>query len=528
MEKIVSVTEMQAIEREANVRGLSYAQMMENAGSGLAKEIDTAYSQIADQSVLALVGSGNNGGDALVALAGLAELGWDICAYLIRPRAEDDPLVERVRNKKGLVYAADDDGDFLQLLNLLETHKVLIDGVLGTGIRLPLHNDVAACLMFVHRYARDHPMLLHIVSVDCPSGVDCDLGLVAEEAIPAELTVTMAAVKRGLLRFPAADLIGKLRVVSIGDLSELNTWQKNKCWLLDENWVQQQLPPRPRSAHKGTFGTALIVAGSVSYTGAALLAGEAAYRVGAGLVQMAVPASLHQVLAGQIPEVIWLLLPHENGFIAAEAADVVLDSLLKANAVLVGPGFGLQSTTQEFIRQLLSNLGNASTMPPLVIDADGLKLLTGIRDWYKVLPGPTILTPHPGEMAILSSQQIDQIQTDRIGTAQKYAALWNHVIVLKGAFTVIASPDGRTAIVPVSTPALARAGTGDVLAGIIVSLLAQGIMPYEAAAVGAWIHANAGLKAEAKLGAASVLAGDLLPTIAEVLIELNRVRLNQK
>jgi NAD(P)H-hydrate epimerase len=424
MEKIVSVTEMQAIEREANARGLSYAQMMENAGSGLAKEIDTAYSQVADQSVLALVGSGNNGGDALVALAGLAELGWDICAYLVRPREKDDPFVERVRKQNGLVYTADDDGDFRQLLNLLETHQVLIDGVLGTGIRLPLQNDLAACLEFVHRYARDHPKLLHIVSVDCPSGVDCDLGHVAEEAIPAELTVTMAAVKRGLLRFPAADLTGRLRVVSMAN--ELNTWQKNKCWLIDDTWVQQQLPPRPRSAHKGTFGTALIVAGSVSYTGAALLAGEAAYRVGAGLVQMAVPAPLHQVLAGQIPEVIWLLLPHENGFIAAEAADLVLDNLLKASAVLVGPGFGLQSTTQEFIRQLFSNRGNASTMPPLVIDADGLKLLTGIRDWYKMLPASTILTPHPGEMAILSNLKTDQIQTDRIGTAQKYATLWGH------------------------------------------------------------------------------------------------------
>jgi NAD(P)H-hydrate epimerase len=522
MEKIVSVTEMQAIEREANARGLSYAQMMENAGSGLAKEIDIAYSHITDQSVLALVGSGNNGGDALVALAGLAELGWRICAYLVRPRAKDDPLVESVRKQNGLIYAADEDGDFRQLLNLLESHKVLIDGVLGTGIRLPLHNDVAACLEFVHRHAKDHPKLLHVVSVDCPSGVDCDLGLVAEEAIPAELTVTMAAVKRGLLSFPAADLIGALRVVSIGDLSELNTWQKNKCWLLDENWVQQQLPPRPRSAHKGTFGTALIVAGSVSYTGAALLAGEAAYRVGVGLVQMAVPAPLHQVLAGQIPEVIWLLLPHENGFIAAEAVDVVLDSLHKANAVLVGPGFGLQATTQEFIRLLFSTRGNASMMPPLVIDADGLKLLTGVRDWYKMLPDLTILTPHPGEMATLSSLQIDQIQADRIGTAQKYAALWGHVIVLKGAFTVIASPEGRTAIVPVSTPALARAGTGDVLAGIIVSLLAQGIMPYEAAAVGSWIHANAGLKAEAQLGVGSVLAGDLLPILSQVLIDLNQ------
>jgi len=526
MEKIVSIAEMQAIEREADSKGLSYAQMMENAGCGLAMHINLAYSHDLEHTVVALVGPGNNGGDALVALAFLADLGWHTSAYLVRPRPVGDQLIERLRQKNCAVIAADVDGNSQNLLHLLETHKVLIDGVLGTGIRLPLHGDIAACLKFARDYAIDHPKTLHVVAVDCPSGVDCDTGQVTNGVIPAELTVTMAAVKRGMLRLPAADLTGALHVVSIGDLSDLESWVKVNCWMSDADYVRQILPPRPRSAHKGTFGTALVVAGSVSYTGAALLAGRAAYRVGAGLVQMAVPSVLHPALAGHIPEVIWLPLPHEDGFIASSAANLVLTSLPKSSALLIGPGLGLRPTTQEFVRKIFIGRESITSMPHLVIDADGLKLISGLPDWYHMLPAQAVLTPHPGEMAILSGLTKEEIQTDRIGIARKYAAIWGHVVVLKGAFTVIASPGGQTVVVPVATPALARAGTGDVLAGLIVGLLAQGVSPFEAAVGGGWIHAMAGLKTEERLGAASVLAGDLLPAIAEVLVELKHRKLN--
>lgn len=277
------------------------------------------------------------------------------------------------------------------------------------------------------------------------------------------------------------------------------------------------LPPRPMEAHKGTFGTALVIGGSLSYTGAVLLAGKAAYRAGAGLVTMGVPASLHAALAGHFPEATWLLLPDWQGAIASRAAEMVQQNLERPTALVIGPGFGLAEETERFLDQLLDE----EHLPPAVIDADGLKLLGRLSDWSRRLPQPAVLTPHPGEMSVLTGLSTREIQDDRLNVASRFSREWGHVVVLKGAFTVIAAPDGQQAVIPVATPALARAGTGDVLAGLIGGLLAQGMDAYEAAIAGAWIHAHAGLYAEENLGsAASVLAGDVLAAVPEVLADL--------
>jgi NAD(P)H-hydrate epimerase len=323
----------------------------------------------------------------------------------------------------------------------------------------------------------------------------------------------MAAVKRGLLCFPAYPLVGELSLVGIGLLDDLPAWKNINRQVVDEDQVRTILPPRPLDAHKGTFGTVMVVAGSVSFTGAALLAGKAAYRSGAGWVTMAVVEPLHGALAGQFPEAPWLLLPHERGYISAPSAEVVLRNLGKTTALLLGPGFGLEQTTYQFLANLLT-----PSLPPLVLDADGLKLLAKIPNWPTRLPAPAVLTPHPGEMAVLTGFTLEEIQVDRIGVAERFAQEWGHVVVLKGAFTVIASPTGKTAVIPVATPALARAGTGDVLAGLIAGLRAQGVEAYEAASAGAWIHAQAGLRAARELGTtASVLAGDVLDAVIGVM-----------
>jgi NAD(P)H-hydrate epimerase len=310
----------------------------------------------------------------------------------------------------------------------------------------------------------------------------------------------------------------------------------------DDESVSARLPERPLDSHKGTFGTALIAAGSINYTGAAVLAGEAAYRAGAGLVTLAVPAPLQSALAGRFPEATWILLPHEMGVIARDASEVLAKNLERATALLIGPGFGMEDTTRDFIENLLK--GNVSPkratarigfvrqasekkedtnaqLPAMIFDADGLKLLAKIPDWHKLLPAPAILTPHPGEMSVLTGLSKEEIQADRQGMASKYAKEWGHVVILKGAFTIIASPDGRTAVIPVASPALAHAGTGDVLAGLIVGLRAQGLEAFDAAVAGAWIHAEAGLYAADNLGTtASVLAGDVLDSISDVLSDL--------
>lgn len=524
--KYVSVTEMQSIEREADASGWSYAQMMEAAGMGLAEAIQDSYGFLSEDGALALVGSGNNGGDALVALAHLAADGWPVTALIVRPRPADDPLVERVRTAGGRILSLgtfglpDEMVSLSQVTNLLAAHGLLLDGVLGTGARLPLKPELAEVLGAVREayYNLVRPPV--IVAVDCPSGIDCDSGAAAPECLQADLTVTMAAIKHGLFKFPAYNLVGELQIVGIGlpdDGEQLAAWQSISVFVPDEDWVIRSLPPRPANAHKGTFGTVLVVAGSIAYTGAAYLAGQAAHRSGAGLVTLAAPLPLHAALAGQFPEATWIPLPDEGGFIAEGGVMAVQQALPRSTAMLVGPGFGLQPTTLRFLENLL----NTPNLPPLVLDADGLKLAAQLENWPARLPKPAILTPHPGEMSILTGLSSQEIQSNRLEIARKYSREWQHIVILKGAFTVVAAPDGSIAVIPVAHPALARAGTGDVLSGLVAGLLAQGLEPFRAATVAAWVHANAGLRAAADYGgSAPVLAGDVLHACMQILGEL--------
>ncbi|MGB7116940.1 MAG: NAD(P)H-hydrate dehydratase [Anaerolineales bacterium] len=540
--KLVTVAEMISIEREANAQGLTYETMMENAGRGLAETILEEYCDSKDGGILGLVGSGNNGGDTLVALSYLAEKGWQASAYIVRPRPADDVLMQRLIRAGGVIHEIGEDKNLSGLIKTMQDHAILLDGVLGTGIRLPLKPNLAEILDFIRIEIQNEPKPPIVVAVDCPSGVDCDSGETAPECIPANLTVTMAAIKSGLMKFPAFNLLGDLRVIGIGLPDEgkgLVTWKAVNCIVPEFEWVRQYMPPRPLDAHKGTFGTLLVVAGSINYTGAALLAGQAAFRSGAGLVTLAIPAPLHTSLSGQFPEATWLPLPHEGGVIASEASDIVLSNLERATALLVGPGFGLEGTTGEFLSRLLDvNIGlnskldakksNASTssdykakLPPLVIDADGLKLLAKIPSWWSYLPKQTVLTPHPGEMSVLTGLSTQDIQSDRLDIARDFSRKWGHILVLKGAFTVISAPDSQAAVIPVATPALARAGTGDVLSGLIAGLRAQGVDGFQAAVAGAWIHAQAGLLAAETIGnSASVLAGDVCDASVDVISAL--------
>jgi NAD(P)H-hydrate epimerase len=510
--KLVSVAQMREIEKQADASGVSYAAMMENAGYGLAKEVEALALDDDSQNVLGLVGSGNNGGDTLVALTNLAEAGWRARAYIVK-RKKKDELVTRFVNAGGEATFADSDKDFATLADFLDGADFLLDGLLGTGVKLPLKEDVGGVLaraMFIMAVMERAPF---VIAVDCPSGVDCDTGAVALECLRADLTVAMAAVKQGMLKLPAFEFLGELEVADIGlpdDFDDLKTEAA------DHDLIANLLPERKLDSHKGTFGSALIVAGSQNYTGAALLAGEAAYRIGAGLVTLAIPEPLHVALAGHLPEATWILLPHEAGFISESASATLLNYVHRATAYLIGPGLGVNISTRKFFENIIS-----ATKLPAVVDADGLRHLAQIPDWHKKLSAPAVLTPHLGEMSALTGLSRKEIEANKNEVACKYAKEWGHVVVLKGAFTVVAAPDERMTVVPVATPALARAGTGDVLAGIIVGLRAQGLDAYDAAVAGAYIHAQAGLLAAEDVGStASVLARDVLDSIADVLTEL--------
>ncbi|MCL4239536.1 MAG: NAD(P)H-hydrate dehydratase [Anaerolineae bacterium] len=563
MPKIVTTEQMRAIERAADAQGHSYAAMMEHAGRAVAERVQQLLGGIEQPRVAVIVGPGNNGGDGLVAARLLAEELADasVGAFLLRPRGDDDDVFVRARDAGVFIASADDDkaAGYRVLQNLVANADVLIDALFGTSLRLPIKGDAAKVLQAVHKATAlrraEHPAPPYItpadpdltapddgpiiVAVDCPSGLDCDTGALDKLTLPAHETVTFAAAKPGLLTFPGAEIVGTLHVADIGLPPRLPELGEIALTLVDAAAVRARLPQRPRDSHKGTFGKALVVAGSLNYTGAAYLAAAAAYRVGAGLVTVGAPQIIVPVLAGMLPEATWLLLPHDLGVINEAAVKVLRAELAGYSALLLGPGFGREDMTGEFLRELLRPQEEvrrsraigfvpdepaneaarpATDLPPLVIDADGLNLLAAMDDWPRLLPPGTILTPHPGEFARLARLEREEVQANRLSLAQAKAAEWNCVVVLKGAFTVIAAPDGQTAVEPFATSALASAGTGDVLAGAIAGLLAQGLAPFDAALCAGWLHGLAGVRAaELMATAISVTAGDVLEALPDAL-----------
>jgi NAD(P)H-hydrate epimerase len=516
--KYLSVQEMVAIEKAADRSGHTYAAMMEAAGKGLAEVLHERFSILEEKTISALIGSGNNGGDALVALDYLIQWGWKTVAVIFRERDPRDPLLERYQERGGEqipVYSPESLTPSI-LQRILDT-EILLDGVLGTGIKLPLKEPLDKLLGttrdVIHR-AADKP---RIVAVDCPSGVDCDTGQASTSCIPADLTVTMAAIKQGLLKFPAYDHVGELVLVDIGLPENLPEWKKITRGVIEEAWVRNHLPSRPLDAHKGTFGTSLIVAGSQAYPGAAALAGRAAYRIGAGLVCMAVPGAIYSGLVETFPEAIWVVLKDQEGHIAETDYSMTEETLHRSTACLVGPGLGVADETMRYLEGLI----RLNELPPLVIDADGLRIVTKMDKWSAKLPAGSVLTPHPGEMSALCGLSVNEIQADRIGVAEKYSRQWGQVLLLKGAHSVIADPGGQTKLIIGGEPALATAGSGDVLAGIICGLIAQGMKPFDAAAAGAWLHARAGrLAAQQSGSSAAVLASDISGMIGPALSDL--------
>ena len=536
MTNLVTVSEMTTLESEANERGLGYDQMMRNAGLALADVIHERYGHTQSRKILGLIGSGNNGGDALIALSELIEKGWVVTAYLIKKRMKKDPLVLSIINKDGQVISVDEDGSFNELQELIGSSDIILDGILGTGFNLPLREEISAPLQVFSKF----DTLPEIVAVDCPSGVDCDTGETAEETLQADLTVCMAAIKKGLLKFPAFEYAGEIVVVDIGLPKNLPEFKNIHASIVDQGVVRKMFPARPLDAHKGTFGTCMIIGGSTNYCGAVLLSAASAYRVGVGLVRAAIPGAIYDAIAGHLPECTWIVLPHSTGSISGSASVVIQENLDRVTALLIGPGLGQEKDTLEFMKNLLrfeetkfkkaaiGFLGQLKkienieplTQPTLVFDADALRLLSNLDDWHQMLKRRAVLTPHPGEMAALTGLTIDEVQNDREGAAKDFAAKWGHVVVLKGAVTIIASPDGEVAFIPIATPALASAGTGDVLSGMITGLIGQGMMAFDAAVAGAWLHARAGAAAATKQGQTiSITASDVIGEISFALKE---------
>ncbi len=513
--KLVTVAEMREAEAKA---GVPVYQLMENAGLAVAQEVWLLLGEVVDRRVLVLVGPGNNGGDGLVAARHLHDWGGKVEVYLLAPRPPADPVYAQVVERGIPIYLASQDAleSFKALEEALARADVVIDAILGTGRARPIGGEMAEVLKRLAQ-ARKRPLAPRLIALDLPSGVDADTGAADPYTVAADVTVTLQWSKVGLHQLPASQLTGRLEVVDIGIPPDLG--DAFLVELMDRRWARQLLPPRPPGAHKGTFGRAIVVAGSPRYIGAGRLAAMGALRVGAGLVTLACPQTVHPLVAAGISEPTFLPLPDYEGQLYGHSLQPLLEAIEEGcQALLVGPGIGRGGYVQGFLGELLSALRARNV--PTVLDADALNVLATLRDWQDRLVPGLVLTPHPGEMSRLSGLSIPEIQANRLAIARTYAQRWQAVLILKGAHTIIAAPDGRALVSPFVNPGLASAGTGDVLAGAVAGLMAQGLPPFAAAGLGVYLHGLAGELVREEMGDAGIVSGDLLEALPRAIKSL--------
>ena len=504
--KIVTSDQMREIDRRCSEVGLPTEVLMENAGLAVAEEVRRLLATVVGSEILVLVGPGNNGGDGLVVARHLHDWGAKVRLYLYRRQAEGDKNLS-LALERGISYCQGDDE-----LPPLESTAVVVDALFGTGRLRPLDQALSRILEQVKVAKENRPRLL-IVALDLPSGLDADTGAIDPACLAADVTVTLGFPKIGLFSFPGADKVGELKIGDIGIPPSLA--EDVSTELITAEQVATFLPRRPRDANKGTFGRVLVAAGSINYIGAAYLACSGAIRVGAGLVTLATPKSLQPILASKLTEVTYAPLPEaEPGIVAPEAAQVLLEWLAGYDILLLGCGLGQSPAAVEFIWASLFSLPQDQLV---VLDADALNTLARTPEWWQRLGSRVVLTPHPGEMSRLTGLPVPEIQSDRLKWAQEYAVRWQQTLVLKGAYTVIAAPDGKAKLSPIANAGLASAGTGDVLSGAIAGLMAQGLSPFDASVCGVYLHGMAGELVTEELGDAGMIADDLLPKLPLVI-----------
>ena len=519
--KIVTAEQMREIDRGAAASGITTDFLMENAGRAVAEAVRHFIDYVAGKTVLALAGPGNNGGDALVAARYLHEWGATVNVYLLSSRTGEDKNLSQIKEFDIPVFQLEKDLKLTRLQKLVSSSGVVIDGILGTGKVRPLEGSFKEILYLINVEKKRRPALV-MAAVDIPSGLDADTGVVDPSCLQADLTITLGLPKPGLYNFPGAEKTGKLVIADIGIPVELSSGIQTE--LMTSGWAQAVLPTRPASANKGTFGRVLAVVGSENYIGAAYLACVGAARVGSGVVTLSTAKSLQPILASKLTEVTYAPLPEtEKGTLSEKAAAAILSILPYYRVLLIGCGLGQLPHTKSFIRSVLTGLPEKH--PVLVLDADALNIVSEMGRWWERLPADTIVTPHAGEMARLLKISIDEVQGNRFEICRRAASDWNKIVVLKGAFTIIAEPSGRARVSDAANAGLASAGTGDVLAGAIAGLAGQGIPPFDAASLGVYLHAAAGELVKDELGDTGMLASDLLPILPKVIKGLRELSL---
>ncbi len=490
---------------------------------------------------LILVGKGNNGGDGLVAARYLQEAGIRVTLLYAMPpeQCSGDAAIQRdAAERSGLEYAVWDaewdgsatadssdssdttdstNGDIAPSLNKnarsaserWKPYTGIIDALLGTGSKGEPREPYGAIIRSANASGKP------IIAADIPSGLNADTGEVADSCIQATRTVCLAFLKQGLTQYPGASAAGEVIVRSIGIPQLAAARAGIQSYLITDSVLQQQLDiditrTRAVDGHKGTYGHVMIVGGSLNMSGAGLMASRSALRIGSGLVTWLLPEQLMKHMVGHIPELMMAPVSDDpSGQWTSSTTEAILKQTAKADVLAIGPGLGRFEQDGEWLRTLWEQ-----SEQPLVLDADGLNILAeadGLVSWRK-RSATTVLTPHPGEMARLAGVSTAEVQRDRLGLARRFAQQHGITLVLKGARTIIAAPDGKVFVNTTGHPGMATGGSGDVLTGIIAGLLAQGLNAIQAAAFGAHLHGHAGEQAAlARPGnPASLLAGDII------------------
>ncbi|MBE7022389.1 MAG: NAD(P)H-hydrate dehydratase [Ruminococcaceae bacterium] len=503
--KLVTATQMQALEQLAIEQfGISGTLLMENAARSFIEVLQGETGPVAGKEIAVFCGKGNNGGDGFAIARHLHNRGAQvtvIAGFSPEQLKQDAALNFEIITRMGL-----------EVLPLAELggrrFSLVIDALFGTGFHGEPKEGDADMIRAMNQSGAT------VVAVDMPSGTSAEDGGAAEVCVRADLTITFAAAKLGQFLYPAKAFVGKIIVADISIPREVLLTFPTPYRTLDEG-LAEKLPPRPENSHKGSFGKVLLFAGSPGMSGACMMAGGAALKTGAGMVTAAVPRQLADGLSARVPEMMTLALPCEGESLSKTAGAVLKERLQVQDVLLAGCGLGSGENTKKALLSVISECDK-----PMVIDADGINLLKGNIHVIKDKPAPVIMTPHPLEFSRISGHSMEKILQNRIGTAAAFAKEFKLTLVLKGADTVVAHPDGRCYICPVSNSGLATAGSGDVLSGIIASLLAQGAEAREAANLGVYIHSLAGLRARDRLGSHGMTATDIIAELPAVMKKL--------
>lgn len=513
--KVASAAEMRMVDAKAiknyKIPGIV---LMENAGVNVARQVDNCLSGINGKGICIFAGKGNNGGDGLVAARHLHNQGARVKVFIVGA-GKDDIIGDAKTNlsiieEMGIeIIDTANERDWDKAEVALRFSDCLVDALLGTGFHGELEPAFARAVQLINQSNKP------VIAVDIPSGVEADTGQVRTVAVRAAQTITLGLYKPGLLLYPGAENAGKVTVADIGIPLELLTDGAIRQNVLTAPYVRSLLPLRTADAHKGTAGKVLVIAGSRGMTGAAALTSLAALRAGAGLVILGISEQLHDIMEVKLTEVMTSPLPgNSDACLDSSCVGPVIELSARANVLAIGPGLGGQAFTAEAVREIIRQ-----AEVPLVIDADGLNALVGFTDILLDSQALAVLTPHPGEMARLTGLSAAQVNSDRVNVARQSALEWGSIIVLKGVPTIVAFPDGEIFINTSGNPGMATGGTGDVLTGVIASLIAQGLSSHDAAVAGVYLHGYAGDLAAAS-GRTGLIASDVLAALPAAILQI--------